>query len=173
MPPAPDLTAEFLRVSRRELRTDLEKIEKAVAKMTPDQVWLRGHENANAVGNLILHLAGNVRQWIVCGVGGAPDKRDRDAEFAQRGAIPVEELLSLLRLAIDDADQVLDRMTGVDLLEKRRIQVFDVTLLQAIYHCVEHFSGHTGQIIWITKNAIGEPLGFYDYLKKGGGPTEP
>ena len=58
-----------------------------------------------------------------------------------------------------------ERLTDIDLLEKRRIQVFDVTLLQAIYHCVEHFSGHTGQIIWAAKAASGQGLGFYDYLK--------
>ncbi len=165
MSSAHDMTAEFLRVSRREFRTDLEKIEKAVAKMTPDQVWLRGHENANAVGNLILHLAGNVRQWIISGVGGAPDDRDRDAEFARRESVPVDELLSRLRSTIEEADQVLERISGADLLEKRRIQVFDVTLLHAIYHCVEHFSGHTGQIIWAAKNVSGEGMGFYDYLK--------
>ncbi len=171
MSSAQELTAEFLRVSRREFRTDLEKIEKAMAKMTPDQVWLRGHENANAVGNLILHLAGNVRQWIVSGVGGAPDERDRDAEFAQREAMPVEELLSRLRDAVEEADRTLERIgddAGLDLLEKRRIQVFDVTLMHAVYHCVEHFSGHTGQIIWAAKNVSGEGMCFYDYLKDPG-----
>ncbi|HUG81475.1 MAG TPA: DUF1572 family protein, partial [Bryobacterales bacterium] len=75
---------EFLRISRYQLRERLRRIELCVAKLDDEQLWARAHETENAVGNLILHLAGNIRQWIVSGVGGAPDRRDRDAEFAQR-----------------------------------------------------------------------------------------
>ena len=159
------MTHEFLRISRRELQTNLQKIEKAVAKLTAEQVWDRKHEQENSVGNLLLHLAGNVRQWIVAGIGGEADNRDRNSEFAQREVIPPEQLLALLRKTIEEADSALAAAEGTDLLEKRRIQVFDVTLMQAIYHCVEHFSGHTGQIIWVAKNVSGEDMGFYRYLQ--------
>ncbi len=161
---------EFLRVSRRELQANLGKIEKSVARLTQDQVWARRHENENSVGNLLLHLAGNVRQWIISGVGGVSDDRDRDSEFAQRESLPTDDLLARLRQTIEEADAVLAQADGMDLLEKRRIQVFDVTLMQAIYHCVEHFSGHTGQIIWVAKNVSGEEMGFYRYL---GDPKRP
>jgi uncharacterized damage-inducible protein DinB len=161
---------EFLRVSRRELQTNLGKIEKSVARLTQDQVWARRHENENSVGNLLLHLAGNVRQWIISGVGGVSDDRDRDSEFAQRESLPTDEVLARLRQTIEEADEVLAQADGLDLMEKRRIQVFDVTLMQAIYHCVEHFSGHTGQIIWVAKNLSGEGMGFYRYL---GDPNRP
>ena len=161
---------EFLRVSRRELQTNLGKIEKSVARLTQDQVWARRHKNENSAGNLLLHLAGNVRQWIISGVGGVSDDRDRDSEFAQRESLPTDEVLARLRQTIEEADEVLAQADGLDLLEKRRIQVFDVTLMQAIYHCVEHFSGHTGQIIWVSKNVSGEGMGFYRYL---GDPNRP
>jgi uncharacterized damage-inducible protein DinB len=159
------LNHEFLRISRREFQTNLQKIDKAVAKLTPEQVWARKHEQENSIGNLLLHLSGNVRQWIVAGVGGAVDDRDRDSEFAQREAIDPAMLLARLRETLAEADAALAAAEGLDLLQKRRIQVFDVTLMQAIYHCVEHFSGHTGQIIWVAKNVSGEDMGFYRYLQ--------
>jgi len=170
MATAAALTHEFLRISRREFQTNLEKIEKAAAKLTVEQVWARKHEQENSIGNLLLHLAGNVRQWIICGVGGVADDRDRDAEFDQRESIEPEKLLNRLRETLQEADSTLAAAEDLDLLEKRRIQVFEVTLMQAIYHCVEHFAGHAGQIIWVAKNVSGEDMGFYRYLQ---GPNRP
>jgi uncharacterized damage-inducible protein DinB len=166
------LTHEFLRISRRELQLNLQKIEKAVSKLTAEQVWARKHEQENSIGNLLLHLGGNVRQWIIAGVGGAADARDRDSEFAQREAIEPERLLEQLTQTLQEADAALAAVEGLDLLEKRRIQVFDVTMMQAIYHCVEHFSGHTGQIIWVAKNVSGEDMGFYRYLQDPSRPPD-
>jgi uncharacterized damage-inducible protein DinB len=165
------LTHEFLRLSRREFQTNLQKIEKAVAKLTPEQVWARKHEQENSVGNLLLHLTGNVRQWIVSGVGRRADDRDRDSEFAQRAPIDPVELLTRLRETLEEADATLAAAEHLDLLEKRRIQVYEVTLMQAIYHCVEHFSGHTGQIIWVAKHVSGEDMGFYRYLQDANRPS--
>jgi uncharacterized damage-inducible protein DinB len=148
-----------------------------VRKLTAEQIWARRHENENAIGNLVLHLCGNVRQWIICGVGGAVDQRDRDAEFARREPLETEELLSQLRATLDEADGVLERLRPEDLVSKRKIQVYDVSVLHAIYHVAVHFSEHTGQIIWATKGLTGEDLGFYGYLnqKKGtaAGTPEP
>jgi uncharacterized damage-inducible protein DinB len=166
---------EFLRISRRELDERRQRIETCVAKLSPEQIWSRHHENENAAGNLILHLCGNVRQWIISGVGGAPDHRDRDAEFARREPLPSPDLVRLLRDTLSEADEVLARLKAADLLTKRRIQAYDVTVLHAIYHVVEHFGQHTGQIIWITKWLTGEDLGFYRYLqnKKAAPGKEP
>ena len=83
----------FLECSTRRLRQNVDRIEKCLARLTEDQIWLREHESENAVGNLLLHLAGNVRQWIISGVGGAPDTRDRDTEFNARSGPPKTELL--------------------------------------------------------------------------------
>lgn len=160
------LAGEFISISRRQLRERLSRIEACIAKLSADQIWDREHESENAIGNLILHLAGNVRQWIICGIGGASDQRDRDAEFARREPVPVEELLTRLRQTIDEADAVLARVSAGELLVRRHIQVYDVTVLEAVFHVVEHFAEHTGQIIWATKRMTGEDLGFFSYLSK-------
>jgi uncharacterized damage-inducible protein DinB len=165
------LAEEFIRNSRKELRTRRERIETCLRKLTQEQIWTRRHENENAIGNLVLHLCGNVRQWIVCGVGGAVDQRDRDAEFARREPLSVEELSSRLRQTLEEADLVLAGVTPDQLMAMRRIQVYDVTVLHAIYHVAVHFSEHTGQIIWATKGLTGEDLAFYGYLTGGTAPT--
>lgn len=110
----------------------------------------------------MLHLSGNARQWIVSGVGGANGVRDRPQEFAERSLIPRDELLKRLRETLIDVDEVLRRLDPATLLEQRTIQGCDVTLLQAIFHVVEHFSMHTGQIIYITKQLTATDLHFYD-----------
>lgn len=158
------LAEEFLRNARKELRTRRERIETCVRKLTEEQIWTRRHENENAIGNLVLHLCGNVRQWIISGVGGAVDQRDRDAEFARREPLPAEQLLSRLRETLDEADRVLERVRPEDLLSKRNIQVYEVSVLHAVLHVAVHFAEHTGQIIWATKGLTGDDLGFYGYL---------
>ena len=171
---SPDFAREFLRVARKELRQKLEHIEHCLSKLTPEQVWSRQHENENAVGNLVLHLAGNVRQWITSGVGGAKDQRDRDAEFSHRDPVSAAQLISRFRNAVEEADQVLAELCYRDLLAPRTIQGYEVTVLHAIYHVVVHFGEHTGQIIWATKRMTGEDLGFYAYLsnESGAGPPK-
>ena len=164
--PAPSLGAEFLRVSRHEIKRRLTRIEDCVSRLSTEQVWSRGSEVENAVGNLILHLAGNLRQWILAGVGGAVDDRDRDAEFARRESIDTEELLAWLRGTVGEADRVLGQLGEGELLAMRRIQAYEVTVLHAICHVMDHFAEHTGQIIWATKRMTGQDLGFYGYLKK-------
>ena len=156
----------FLSSSRKTLSVWLGRIEKCVSQLTPEQIWWRGQENSNAIGNLLLHLSGNIRQWIISGVGGAPDTRNRDAEFAQREMIPTEELVERLKTTVLEADAVLARLTEDDLEQRRRIQVrYDVTVLEAIHHVVEHFAMHAGQILYATKLLTGEDLGFFRHLQ--------
>ena len=155
---------EFLEVSRRQLRERLARIEACLDRLTPEQIWARDHEAENAVGNLVLHLAGNIRQWIVSGVGGEPDRRNRDAEFDRRDPLPADDLLSLLRQVVGDADCVLADLNAADLATKRKIQVYEVTVLHAVYHVICHLAEHTGQIIAATKRLTGRELGFYRYL---------
>jgi uncharacterized damage-inducible protein DinB len=155
--------AEFLRFSGEKLTELCGRIETCVAKLTPEQIWTRGAENENAVGNLMLHLAGNVRQWIICGVGGAEDRRDRDSEFDARSGA---DALERLRATVSEAVEVLKALPHEGLGERRTIQKrYEGTLLAAIYHVVEHFSMHTGQIIFATKLLTGADLEFYGHLK--------
>ena len=132
-------------------------------KLSPEQTWARAAENQNAAGNLVLHLTGNVRQWLLSGIGGEPDHRIRDLEFSARGG---ENLAADLRLVVDRACQVVRTLPHHRLTERVTIQGHDVSVLQAIYHVVEHFSGHTAQIILLTKALTGEDPGFYSYLSK-------
>ena len=159
------LHRQLLDFSTRKLQQMTSRIEACLGKLTDDQIWARGGENENAVGNLILHLSGNVRQWIVSGVGERPDKRDRDAEFAARGGMSVVELAAKLRATVAEAVTVLDAVTAERLTQRVVIQQYDVSVLEAILHVVEHFSGHTGQIIFATKILTGEDLGFHRHLR--------
>jgi uncharacterized damage-inducible protein DinB len=152
----------FLAQSREYLGVEyMAKIERAIAPLTTEQLWWRANEASNSIGNLMLHLSGNVRQWIVGGVGGADMTRDRAAEFAAREMLPASVLLAQLQQAVDEACAVLARLDASTLNERRRIQRFDTTVHGAIFHVVEHFSMHTGQIILLAKMLTGKDPGFY------------
>lgn len=139
------------------------KIERCLEKLSDEQVWWRPNEESNSIGNLILHLCGNARQWIVAGVGFEVDTRVRDAEFEQREVIARGELLALLRSTLADVERVLRSIDPTTLLTRRQIQSHDVDLLEAIFHVTEHFSMHTGQIILLTKLLTATDLHFYDF----------
>src|SRR5260370_30057374 len=98
----------------------LPKIDRSLKLLTDDQIWGRANPESNSIGNLLLHLSGNVRQWIICGLGDATDTRDRDSEFAQRDTIPRDQLFSRLKDTVSEAVAVLGRLDSDQLLEKRR-----------------------------------------------------
>jgi hypothetical protein len=166
------VSTEFLNFSADKLTQLMSRIEACVQNLTPEQVWMRGNTSQNAVGNLLLHLNGNVRQWILHGVGGQPDVRDRDAEFAAEGEFRAPELLARLRTTVQEAVALFRALPHERLMERLRIQGYEVTVLAAIYHVVEHFAGHTFQIIYMTKLCVGEDLGFYAHLS-GSAPHDP
>lgn len=157
-----DLARAFLDQSRAFLCGDyLPKIERAVGALSDEALWWRPNAASNSVGNLVLHLAGNVRQWIVSGLGGADDVRDRAAEFAAAGGRSGEACLARLRASVDDACAVLARLDGAALDARYVLQGSEVSGLYAVYHVVEHFGMHTGQIVYVAKLHTGEGLGFY------------
>ncbi len=160
-----DLASDFLERSRYYLGVEYPaKIRAAVLTVPDDRLWWRANATANSAGNLLLHLAGNVRQWIVSGVGGAPDVRERDAEFAateSTGATRAQ-LLDDLDAACAEAVTVLNALDAAALLEARQIQGRETTVFKAVYHVVEHFSGHTGQLILIAKWLTPDSVRFYD-----------
>jgi uncharacterized damage-inducible protein DinB len=156
-----DLTSAFLDQSREYLSAHyLPKIRAAVEQLDEADLWWRPNEQSNSIGNLMLHLAGNVRQWVVSGFGGEPDRRDRPAEFARREPLTRDQLLETLSAAVGDADAVIAR-SAARLGDARPVQGRDVTGFEAIYHVVEHFAMHAGQIIYIAKLRSGKDLGFY------------
>jgi uncharacterized damage-inducible protein DinB len=156
----------FLDYSGRKLHQNLDRIEKCLGRLTEDQIWSREHDSENAIGNLLLHLAGNVRQWIISGVGATPDIRDRDSEFNARTGHAKADLLAALRRTVEEACQVLESLPHERLEVTIHVQKYDVTVIEGIYHVVEHFAHHTGQIIFATKLLTGEELGFSTHLKR-------
>jgi Protein of unknown function (DUF1572) len=158
--------SEFLNFSADKLIQLLGRIEMCVDQLTPEQLWMRHSENENAVGNLILHLAGNVRQWILTGVGGAPDYRDRDREFAARSGVDAQELKARLQSTVEEAVALIHALPAARLTEIIRPQGYEGTVLAAIYHVVEHFAGHAFQIMFATKLLTGGDLGFYAHLNQ-------
>jgi uncharacterized damage-inducible protein DinB len=155
----------FLDFSGKKLLQLASRIETCLGRLSAEQVWARGSENENAVGNLVLHLCGNMRQWIVSGVGGKPDVRVRDREFTARGDVTPAELAERLKGTVEEAVEVIDKVTAARLAEHVTVQKYDVTVMEAIAHVVEHFGQHTGQIMFATKMMTGQELGFYRHLK--------
>jgi len=141
----------------------LPKILRCLEQLQDEQIWWRPNETSNSVGNLVLHLCGNATQWIISGVGGAADFRNRDSEFEQRESIERARLIELLESTVRDVVRVLDDLNREILLETRKIQGNDVQVLEAIFHVTEHFSMHTGQIILLTKTLTSDDLRFYEF----------
>ena len=157
----------FLDYSVQRLRQLTGRIDECLNRLSNEQIWARGAENENAVGNLLLHLCGNVRQWIIANIGGKPDVRERDREFSARGGQSKTELLGLLHATVGEALAIIGSVRAETLTERRVIQGEDVSVLEAIYQVVQHFSMHAGQIIFATKAFTGADLGFYRHLEPG------
>jgi len=158
---SPNPWEPFLKLAEHSLRRHhLPRIERCLEMLSEEQIWWRPNRVSNSAGNLTLHLAGNVRQWIVSALGGAPDRRHRDREFAERGPLPRSELVKVLNSSVKGACRVMGRLSGLELARIYFIQGLNVTGLNAVFHVVEHFAFHTGQIIFITKQQLGADLAF-------------
>lgn len=130
-------------------------------RLTPGQIWERPNPELVSVGNLVLHLEGNARQWLLHALCGQPDTRQRDREFATVGPLSTEALVSLLRTLDVELRAALPRLDTRALLAVYPVQVFRETGVAVLLHAVEHFSYHTGQIARETKRFTVQDLGFY------------
>ena len=172
--PLPQL---FLAAARETLAEGLTKIQHCASQLTDDQLWWRptpqnqsvqppatansATSEMNSIANLIFHLSGNLRQWIIAGIGGAKDVRNRPLEFSDRSRRPKAEVLALLEKTVAAADAVLARLTPEQLVENRRIQGFDTNVTEALFNTISHFRGHTQEIIHITRQQLGDAYRFY------------
>jgi hypothetical protein len=164
-----EIAGLFLKFSREKLIGQFwPRLRSTVEPLTEEQVWWRPNEASNSIGNLILHLNGNVKQWLVDSFNGANDARDRPAEFAAAGGMGASELLARLGATLEMADEVLGRLTAEKLAAHYTIQGYHVRGLDAVYQVVEHFGLHYGQMIYIAKSVTGKDLGFYKDLSKTG-----
>lgn len=164
-----EMAALFLQFSRKTLfDQSWPRIQECVAALSDEQVWWRPNAASNSIGNLLLHLNGNIRQWLVASFNKMEDTRNRPAEFAAEGGQSAAELLAQLGATLDEAGKVLNRLTVEELLAPYEIQGYHVRGLDAVYQVVAHVALHFGQIAYITKSLSGKDLGFYKELKKTG-----
>jgi uncharacterized damage-inducible protein DinB len=165
MVPMDETGRAFLAISRQELAEMRSRLRQAVTSLTPEQIWWRPNEHSNSVGNLLLHLDGNVSQWLLHALGGRPYERRRREEFAQRAALPAAGLLAALDQTLLQADALLAGLPEAELRRVMTIQGYSVTGAMAIYHVITHFSMHYGQILYLVKMQQDRDLGFYAHLE--------
>jgi uncharacterized damage-inducible protein DinB len=156
------VSQEFIAHSIYQMELNLPRIEKCFAQLTEAEVWQRPNSESNSIGNLIVHLSGNIQQWIVSSIGGATDIRQRDEEFEMQEGLSQKELYELLASTIQAAVDAIQNLTEQDLLKKQSVQGYQYSALGNILHVVEHLSYHIGQIAYWTKVMKASDLGFYD-----------
>jgi hypothetical protein len=168
-PTQADASTLFLEFSRHKLVEQYwPRLRECVEPLTDTQVWWRPNEACNSIGNLLLHMNGNVGQWLVASFNRLEDRRNRPAEFGERKLIPASVLLDRLGATLQQASEVLSRLTSADLVAQFEIPGYKVSGLGAVYQVVEHFGLHYGQILYIVKTLNGADLGFYSELNKTG-----
>ncbi len=150
----------FLDEACHQLAKATANIKHCLNQLNDNQVWWRPTPSQNSIANLLLHLCGNVRQWIVSGVGGEPDIRRRTEEFSAQGQVSKAELLRRLEDVVQQAAAVLKAAAADSLLKQRRIQGFEATRLSAVFDSVAHFKGHTQEIICLTRMQLGAAYKF-------------
>lgn len=156
-----DITTATKNAAIDELGDAVEKIAHCLGQLTGEQVWWRPSPSMNSIANLILH----VRQWITAGVGGADDIRNRPLEFSEQGPIEKDELLRRLKAIVEEAKSAIANASTAYLVDRRRIQGFDVTGIGAVFHSVAHFRGHVQEIVHLTRTQLGDAYQF-DFVPK-------
>jgi len=140
----------------------MEAIEKSLEELNEEEIWQQPNPELNSVANLLLHLSGNIRQYVISSLGQQPDIRERDLEFSQRGGRSKSELLRNFKNTVEKAIVVIQEATESELIRKREVQGMEHDGLGIVIHVVEHLSYHTGQIAFWVKYRKGIDLGFYD-----------
>lgn len=151
----------ILDVKRRLFIEGISRIKKCMDQLSEEQVWYKHNANVNSVGNMVLHLCGNVTQYVLHGIDGQPDVRQRATEFSEKGPISHEVLIKKLDELEKQVDAALDRITAEDLTEERQVQGFDENVTSILIHVTEHFSYHVGQITYYTKYILDVDTGYY------------
>ncbi len=136
-------------------------VKKCLDQLSNDDVWKKPNESSNSIGNLILHLCGNITQYAISSLGGTEDTRQRDKEFQVTEGFSKEQLFDKLTNTLDQAKRIMKQTSVDELLRKRLVQGFNMSGIGIIIHVTEHYSYHTGQIALLTKLWKNKDLGFY------------
>jgi uncharacterized damage-inducible protein DinB len=148
-------------VRRRLFHENIPRLKKCLGELSEEEIWCRPNDHSNSVGNLVLHVCGNVRQWLIAGLGGHPDTRQRQTEFDERGPVPTPKLIALLDQLQKEAEQTLDEISLEKILSPVKVQGFEESGLGVLIHVVEHFSYHVGQVTYFVKWQKDRDLGYY------------
>lgn len=156
-------------IRKRLLEENIPRLRKCLGQLSEAEIWYRPNPNTNTVGNLVLHLCGNVRQWLISGLGNTPDIRQRQQEFDENGPIATAVLLEKLDSLATDIEQTLSQVSVEDLLQERTVQgIYQETGISILIHVTEHFSYHVGQVTYIVKLAKNMDMGYYAGLDLNG-----
>ncbi len=155
------ISKEFLDQANYYIGLNLPRVVSCINMLSEEEIWHKPNTYSNSVGNLVLHLCGNMTQYILSGLGGKADERQREAEFSTSGGLSKEELSAKITEVVTQVQQVISQINETDLLKKRIVQGFEMTGVGIIIHVAEHFSYHTGQIAFWTKLLRDTDLGFY------------
>ncbi len=161
-----ELCQAVIEAACRELDSAHSKIGHCVRQLSDEQLWWRERPDLNSIGNLILHLCGNLRQWVISGLGGVPDIRARQQEFDQREPLTKEELIGRLADTVAEALAVLRRISPAELVRVRHVQEFDLSGAAVIFDTIPHFRGHTQEIVYLTRRLLG-PRYAFDFVPQG------
>ena len=156
------ISQKFIDQSIYFLSLNPARIEKCLNQLSEEQVWKKPNSNTNSIGNLILHLCGNITQYAHASLGNSEDQRNRDLEFSTSGGFSKDELLQKITGVIEKAIDIIENISEEELLRKRKVQGFDYTGIGIIIHITEHLSYHVGQIAFFTKLLCDQDLGFYE-----------
>jgi len=155
---------EFIEQSIYRIEKNTPKIIKCLDQLTEEQIWLRPNKASNSIGNILLHLCGNITQYVISALGDQPDIRERDKEFSTEGGYNKGELLAKLAGTLARAIAVIRNADEVRLMKVHSVQGFNYSGIGIIVHITEHYSHHAGQIIFWTKQLTGNDLGFYSHV---------
>ncbi|MEZ5040987.1 MAG: DinB family protein [Saprospiraceae bacterium] len=155
------LAEEFIAQSIYRMEEKLTHVEKALAQVSEEDIWKRPNPHSNTIGNILIHLCGNITQYIISSLGEIEDVRQRDNEFAAEGGMTKAELLAKLQSTVIQANQIIRGLDRARLLEIRSVQAYQFSAIGIIIHVVEHFSYHTGQIAFWVKLLKDVDLGFF------------
>ena len=164
LPDVETLHYAFTGAAVARLRQQESRIHDCLSRLTDEQIWARGNENSNSIGNLVLHLIGNLGQWVVAGVGGQMDVRDRDSEFSTKSGYSAAQLSSRLKARLDEVVWILETLPPSRLMEQVTPQGYSLPVMEVITHITEHFYHHGGQIMLLTKLYLNVDLGYYKHL---------
>jgi len=158
----------FTAEADKHLSEYVEKIDHCLSLLSDEQVWWRPNEACNSVGNLLLHLRGNLAQWVLGGIADRPVERRRSLEFAARGTATKTALMGGLSEVVARTRGVIREMQPADFARAIRVQGYDTDGLGIVFHVVEHMSYHTGQIVALTKQLQGPAAGIEFYPQHRG-----